>query len=167
MANTSPPGIAGALRIVMLQGRKLDSGNPAASVLDVPAGRPHPWGWSGRMSPRSLQDRLDTLPERHPIRPGGPRDPQPVPTKAIQSISRGPETHGSTSHRAPGSIGTSATPSRVIKGRKMPGQHGDRRVTTKNLTVIDVRPEQNLIVLKGAVPGARNGLVVLTKSDYR
>lgn len=82
-------------------------------------------------------------------------------------FARGPETHGCTTHRAPGSIGTSATPSRVHKGRKMPGQHGNRKVTVKNLTVIDVRPEDNLIMVKGAVPGHKNGLVYLKKSEYR
>jgi large subunit ribosomal protein L3 len=79
---------------------------------------------------------------------------------------RGPETHGCTTHRAPGSIGTAATPSRVLKGKRMPGQMGHHQVTIKNLTVIDIRPEENLILVKGAVPGANNGLVLLRKSDY-
>ncbi len=83
------------------------------------------------------------------------------------NFARGPETHGCTTHRAPGSIGTSATPARVIKGRKMLGQYGNKKVTTKNLTVIDIRPEDNLILVKGAVPGHKNGLVVLKKSEYR
>ena len=82
-------------------------------------------------------------------------------------FSRGPETHGNTNHRKPGSIGTSATPSHVIKGRKMPGQLGAEKVTVKNLQVLDVRQEDNIILVKGAVPGAKNGLVVLQKSDYR
>jgi len=76
---------------------------------------------------------------------------------------RGPETHGSMSHRAPGSIGASAYPSRVIKGKKMPGRMGNARVTVANLEIIDVRPEQNLILIKGAVPGAINGLVMISK----
>ena len=81
-------------------------------------------------------------------------------------FSRGPETHGSTTHRAPGSIGTSATPARVLKGRRMPGQMGSQRVTIKNLTVLDIRPEENLILVRGAVPGAKNSLVLLRKSVY-
>jgi large subunit ribosomal protein L3 len=75
----------------------------------------------------------------------------------------GRATHGSMFHRAPGSVGASATPSKIIKGRKMPGQHGNRRVTVKNLEVVDVRPEQNLIIVKGAVPGSRAGLVHVQK----
>jgi len=77
---------------------------------------------------------------------------------------RGPMTHGSMSHRAPGSIGASAYPSRVIKGKKMPGQLGNSRVTTKNLEVVDVRPEENLLLIKGAVPGPRQGLVLIRKA---
>lgn len=75
----------------------------------------------------------------------------------------GPMTHGSMSHRAPGSIGASATPSRVIKGKKMPGHMGNARVTMKNLEVIDVRPEDNLLLVKGAVPGPRRGLLFIQK----
>lgn len=66
----------------------------------------------------------------------------------------GRATHGSMFHRAPGSIGASAWPSRVVKGKKMPGHMGDRIVTKKNLTVMDLRPEDNLLVVKGSVPGA-------------
>lgn len=76
---------------------------------------------------------------------------------------RGPETHGSRSHRIPGSIGSSTFPGRVIKGRKMPGHMGDKRVTIKNLTVIEVRPEQHLLLLKGAVPGSKNSLLMIRK----
>jgi len=75
----------------------------------------------------------------------------------------GPQTHGSRSHRIPGSIGTSTFPGRVIKGKKMAGHMGNRRVTIKNLTVVEVRPEQNLLLLKGAVPGSRNSLVMIRK----
>jgi len=75
----------------------------------------------------------------------------------------GPMTHGSMSHRAPGSIGASAYPSRVVKGKKMPGRMGNARVTIKNLEVIDVRPEENLLVVKGAVPGPRQGLLLIKK----
>jgi len=77
---------------------------------------------------------------------------------------RGPETHGSMSHRAPGSIGASAYPSRVIKGKKLPGRMGNSRVTVKSLQVVDVRPENNLLLVKGAVPGARHGLLLIKKS---
>ncbi len=77
---------------------------------------------------------------------------------------RGPETHGSMSHRAPGSIGASAFPSRVIKGKKLPGRMGNSRVTMLDLQVVDVRPELNLLLVKGAVPGARHGLLLIKKS---
>lgn len=78
-------------------------------------------------------------------------------------FSGGRATHGSTFHRAPGSIGQSATPSKVFKGKKMPGQMGNARVTTHNLVVVDVRPEQNLILVLGAVPGPKNGIVSIRK----
>ncbi|HCX90915.1 MAG: 50S ribosomal protein L3 [Deltaproteobacteria bacterium CG12_big_fil_rev_8_21_14_0_65_43_10] len=76
----------------------------------------------------------------------------------------GPGAHGSMFHRAPGSIGASAYPSRVFKGRKMPGRLGGDRVTVQNIKVIEVRPEENLILLKGAVPGFRNGVVIIRSS---
>jgi len=75
----------------------------------------------------------------------------------------GKATHGSMFHRAPGSVGASATPSKVIKGRKLPGHHGNQRVTVKNLEVIDLRPEDDLMIVKGAVPGSRFGLVEVRK----
>jgi large subunit ribosomal protein L3 len=78
---------------------------------------------------------------------------------------RGPMTHGSMNHRAPGSIGASAYPSRVVKGKKMPGQMGNARVTIKNLEVVDVRPDENLLLVKGAVPGPRQGLVLIQKAE--
>lgn len=77
---------------------------------------------------------------------------------------RHPETHGSTSHRRPGSIGGSSFPSRVIKGKRMPGHMGSERVTVKNLKVIDVRAEQNLLLLKGAVPGSRKSLIIVKRA---
>jgi large subunit ribosomal protein L3 len=73
----------------------------------------------------------------------------------------GPGSHGSHFHRAPGSIGAAATPSKVAKGRKMPGHMGNRRVTVKNLEIVKVDPEQNLLFIKGAVPGARGSLVLI------
>ena len=77
----------------------------------------------------------------------------------------GPGSHGSMFNRAPGSIGASAFPSRVWKGKGMPGRTGGRRVTVKNLMVVDVKPEQNLILLKGAVPGHNGSYVELRKDD--
>jgi large subunit ribosomal protein L3 len=71
----------------------------------------------------------------------------------------GRATHGSNFHRAPGSIGNSAWPSRVVKGRKLPGHMGTNKLTQKNLEVIDVREEDNVLLLKGAVPGAKNGII--------
>ncbi|MEA3428906.1 MAG: 50S ribosomal protein L3, partial [Thermodesulfobacteriota bacterium] len=75
----------------------------------------------------------------------------------------GGETHGSHSHRVPGSIGCSAWPAKVIKGRKMPGRYGNEQKTTKNLEIIEIRPEQNLVFVKGAVPGFKSGLVLIKK----
>ncbi len=75
----------------------------------------------------------------------------------------GRATHGSMFHRAPGSIGCSAWPSRVFKGKKMAGQMGNARVTTQNLEIVEVRPEQNLLLIRGAVPGPKNGLVEIRK----
>ncbi|RMF86663.1 MAG: 50S ribosomal protein L3 [Nitrospirae bacterium] len=76
----------------------------------------------------------------------------------------GRKTHGSHFHRAPGSIGASAYPSRVQKGRKLPGHMGDHQVSVRNLEVVEVDPEENLLLLKGAVPGARNGLLRITRA---
>lgn len=81
-------------------------------------------------------------------------------------FSGGRGTHGSMFHRAPGSVGCSATPSRIIKGRKMPGQYGDRRVTVRNLEVVDVRPDSHLLLVKGAVPGSRTGLIEVRKPKF-
>lgn len=67
--------------------------------------------------------------------------------------------HGSGFHRAPGSIGCSAWPSRVMKGKKLPGRMGNDTVLKKNVIVIDVRSDENIIILKGPVPGAKNGLL--------
>ncbi|MDB9822103.1 50S ribosomal protein L3 [Deltaproteobacteria bacterium] len=75
----------------------------------------------------------------------------------------GRKTHGSRSHRIPGSMGASATPSRIAKGKKLPGRMGYTRVTLKNLKVLDVRPEMNIIALKGALPGSRNTIIEISK----
>jgi len=74
-------------------------------------------------------------------------------------------THGnSLSHRAPGSIGQCQTPGRVFKGKKMAGQMGNARVTTQNLEVVKIDTERNLLLIKGAVPGAKNGQVTVRPS---
>jgi large subunit ribosomal protein L3 len=75
------------------------------------------------------------------------------------NFNRGPVTHGSHNIRKPGSIGASATPSRVFKGVRMAGRMGGKRVTQRGLTVHSVDPDRNLLLLKGAVPGPKNGMV--------
>jgi large subunit ribosomal protein L3 len=75
------------------------------------------------------------------------------------NFSRGPVSHGSHNVRAPGSIGASAFPARVFKGMRMPGQMGNKRVTQKGLEIADVDADRNLLLIKGSVPGARNGIV--------
>ena len=77
----------------------------------------------------------------------------------------GDNTHGCRAKRIPGSIGASADPSRVFKGTKMPGHFGNTVHTTKGLEVIMVDPEKNVIFVKGAVPGSRNGIVYVTKQQ--
>jgi large subunit ribosomal protein L3 len=76
----------------------------------------------------------------------------------------GRATHGSMFHRAPGSIGASADPSRVFKGTRLPGRMGSERKTVQNLLVWAVRPEMNVILLRGAVPGSRNGFVLIKQA---
>ncbi|PLX89589.1 MAG: 50S ribosomal protein L3 [Desulfuromonas sp.] len=78
-------------------------------------------------------------------------------------FSGGRSSHGSKFHRAPGAIGCSAWPSRVFKGKKMAGQMGSKRVTLQNLEVVEVRSDKNLILIKGAIPGANQSLVVIRK----
>lgn len=80
------------------------------------------------------------------------------------NFSRGPESHGSMNVREPGSIGQSAYPSRVIKGTRSSGHMGDDRVTVKGLTVARVDAENNLLMVRGAVPGANGSLVIVKKS---
>jgi large subunit ribosomal protein L3 len=80
-------------------------------------------------------------------------------------FSGGPKTHGSTSHRVPGSIGSSATPARVLKGKKMPGRMPARRVTVKNVQIVKIEKEKNRVALKGAIPGSRNGVVIVRKRE--
>jgi large subunit ribosomal protein L3 len=74
-------------------------------------------------------------------------------------FSRGPETHGSHNVRAPGSVGASADPARVFKGLRMPGRMGGGRVTELGVEIVEVDAERNLLLVKGSVPGARNGIV--------
>ena len=81
-------------------------------------------------------------------------------------FSGGSKTHGSSSQRIPGSIGCSAWPAKVIKGKKMPGHYGNTRKTAHNLEIVDIRPEENLILIKGAVPGAKSGFVEIKKLKF-
>jgi large subunit ribosomal protein L3 len=77
----------------------------------------------------------------------------------------GPKTHGqSDRHRHPGSIGATTSPGRVLKGTSMAGHMGNQRVTVRKLEVLKADPEHNLLLIKGAVPGANNGLLLITKS---
>lgn len=78
---------------------------------------------------------------------------------------RGPSAHGSKNIREPGSTGNATFPGRVIKGKKMAGQKGDRRVTTLNLKIVDVRPEENILLVKGALPGAKNSILFIRKTN--
>ena len=78
----------------------------------------------------------------------------------------GKATHGSMFHRRPGSAGASAYPSRVMKGKKQPGHMGNKRVTVKNLRIIQADKENNLLVVKGAVPGARGGYLLIKKANF-
>jgi len=80
---------------------------------------------------------------------------------------RGPMTHGSRNVRRPGSIGCSAWPAKVIKGKKMPGRYGNDRKTIRNLEIIDIRPQDNVILVKGAVPGAESGLMAVKKPKFK
>lgn len=81
-------------------------------------------------------------------------------------FARGPETHGSRNHRLPGSIGCSAWPAKVFKGKKLPGHYGTDRKTVRNLEIVDIRPEENLILVKGAVPGAKSGILEIKKPKF-
>jgi large subunit ribosomal protein L3 len=78
----------------------------------------------------------------------------------------GRKTHGSHSHRIPGSVGCSAWPAKIIRGKKMPGRYGNDRQTTRNLEVVDIRSEDNIILIKGAVPGSKSALVTINKLKF-
>lgn len=79
----------------------------------------------------------------------------------------GPATHGSTRHRSPGSMGPGTDPSRVIKGKKLPGHMGAKQKTALGLQVVRIDSERNLLFIRGAVPGPRNGLVYIRKQEGR
>lgn len=76
----------------------------------------------------------------------------------------GPATHGSMFHRAPGSIGSSSWPSRVRKNKRLPGHMGAERVTVQGLEIVDIRKDDNLLFIKGAVPGSPGGLLIIKRS---
>jgi large subunit ribosomal protein L3 len=78
----------------------------------------------------------------------------------------GGAAHGSMFHRAPGSIGASSYPSRVVKGMRMGGHMGDARTTVRNLTVVETDKDNNLLVVRGAVPGARGGYILIKKGRF-
>jgi len=79
----------------------------------------------------------------------------------------GPASHGSMFHRAPGSVGQSSYPSRVVKNKALPGQMGNVRVTVKGLTIVDVRGDENLLLVSGSVPGGKGSLLVISKAGER
>jgi large subunit ribosomal protein L3 len=82
-------------------------------------------------------------------------------------FSRGPETHGNRNHRKPGSVGNSAWPGKIIKGKKMPGHMGVDKTTVKNLTIVDIKHDDNLLLVKGAVPGFKTGIIEVRKADVK
>jgi large subunit ribosomal protein L3 len=77
----------------------------------------------------------------------------------------GPASHGSTAHRRMGSVGPGTSPGRIWKNKTMPGRYGNERVTVKNLKVVKVEKEKNLLYVKGAIPGAKNGYVIMMKEE--
>lgn len=81
------------------------------------------------------------------------------------NFTRGPMTHGSKNHRAPGSIGMGTSPGRVLPGKKMAGQLGNKITTVKKLTVIQTNPEENILVIKGSVPGKPGNLLSIVPSE--
>jgi large subunit ribosomal protein L3 len=85
-------------------------------------------------------------------------------TIARHNFKRGPKTHGSNNYRQPGSVGAGTTPGRVFKGTRMSGHMGDEQVTVKKLQVVKVDTDRNLLLVKGAVPGARNALLLVRKA---
>jgi large subunit ribosomal protein L3 len=82
-------------------------------------------------------------------------------------VGGGPATHGNTRHRKPGSIGAGTDPSRVIKGKRMPGHMGAERHTELGLRVVKIDAERNLLFVRGAVPGAKHGILLVNKQNGR
>lgn len=80
------------------------------------------------------------------------------------NFNTGPKTHGSRNYRLPGSIGAGSDPARVFKGQKMPGHMGHERVTVQNLEVVKIDPEKNLLLIKGALPGPKKGLLMIKET---
>lgn len=78
-------------------------------------------------------------------------------------FARGPETHGCRNHRLPGSVGCSAWPAKIFRGKKMPGHLGVDKKTARNLEIVDIRPEDNVILVKGAVPGPKSGILEIKR----
>jgi large subunit ribosomal protein L3 len=78
----------------------------------------------------------------------------------------GKKSHGSHSHRIPGSIGCSAWPAKVIRGKKMPGHYGNEQKTVRNLEVVGIRPKQNLMMIKGALPGPKSAVIAVKKPKF-
>jgi large subunit ribosomal protein L3 len=85
-------------------------------------------------------------------------------TIARHNFKRGPKTHGSNNYRQPGSVGAGTTPGRVFKGTRMGGHMGDEQVTVKKLRVEKIDAERNLLLVRGAVPGARNAMLLIRKA---
>jgi large subunit ribosomal protein L3 len=77
----------------------------------------------------------------------------------------GPASHGSTAHRRVGSIGPGTSPGRIWKGRAMPGRYGNERITLKNVEIVKIEKEKNIVYVKGAVPGAKNGYLLIMKEE--
>jgi large subunit ribosomal protein L3 len=86
-------------------------------------------------------------------------------TTKRHGFSKGPETHGSQSHRNPGSVGMCATPSRIFKGKRMPGRLGGVKATTRNLRVVQIDAENNLLFINGSVPGANDDYVFIRRDS--
>src|SRR2546426_15410 len=98
---------------------------------------------------------------------GGGAPAHPARTGGARGRGGGPETHGNTRHRKPGSIAPGTDPSRIIKGKRMPGHMGARRFTELGLRVVKVDAERNLLFVRGAVPGPMNGLLTIRKQGGR
>ncbi len=129
-------------RLTELKGTDLDAYQPGTVVNAADVLKPGDWvDVSGKSKGKGFMGSM----RRHNFRGGS-------------------ESHGSMHNRAPGSIGSSSDPSRVFKGMKMAGHMGAANVTVQNLQVVAIRPEENVILVKGAVPGAINGFVVIKKA---